>query len=126
MEKSTKQRWLLNRKDYKKRRKMRKWLWSRLTAIEFHQVKSTSQWSAEEALLILATAVVSKIHPLAVRFFLLPHIPPPQQGQIQFPQITHPQQGQMLLPQVTTWVEYRPTAGEPIDPQKLSNIVSEI
>ena len=58
MEESTKQRWLLNRKDYKKRRKMRKWLWSRLTAIEFHQVKSTSQWSAEEALLILATAVV--------------------------------------------------------------------
>ena len=59
---------------------MRKWLWSRLTAIEFHQVKSTSQWSAEEALLIPTTAVVSKIRPLEVRCLLLsqPILTPPQ------------------------------------------------
>ena len=98
-----------------------------LSSIKSSQLLSGAQilsWKA--ILLIIATVVVSKIRPLAVSCFLLPHIPPPQQGQIRFPQITHPQQGQMLLPQVTTWVEYRSAAGEPIDPQKISNIVSEI
>ena len=56
---------------------------------------------------------------------LLPHLSPPQHGKILLPQLPHPQQGQMLLPQVTTWVEYRSANGEPIDPQKISNIVSE-
>ena len=80
VEKSTEQRLLLNRKNYKKRRKMKKWLWLRLTTTEFHPVKSTPQWSSVEALLILTTVVVSKIRPSEVGGLLpsQPFLTPPQ------------------------------------------------